>query len=289
MSTATSESPTATTGIPGNSRLTGILFTVLILICYWPTVAMTSRILAFSDDMAHGLFAPMVAAYLVWLKRDRIFEPPAAPSAWGLVLLGAAAMLAMVATLANSSTFSRFALLVTIAGVMFVAGGAKAFRRVLFPWLLLFFTFPVPAVLYGELTLPLQLLATRLSEHTFEALGMSVVRDGNILELAHQRLSVVEACSGIRSLITLFFFCAVYAYFAESRRWVRIGLALAAVPAAIATNVMRIVATGLLGKINMEYTHGVYHDTLGWSAFLVGFSIVFVLHRVLTKPQPPVI
>jgi len=267
-----------------HSYLIGAAFCALIFLCYWPTISMTGRVLAFSEDMAHGLFAPFVAAYIVWLKRRKLLTN-LQPSIWGLALIAVGSLIAVVATLGNSSTFSRFALLCSLAGIVFVVGGYPTFRKVLFPWLLLFFTFPIPIVLYGELTLPLQLLATRLAETSFEMLGMSVLRDGNILELAHQRLSVVEACSGIRSLITLFFFCSVYAYFAESRTSVRIGLALAALPAAIAVNVMRIVATGLLTKLNPKYAHGTYHDALGWTAFLVGFSIVFLLHWTILRPR----
>lgn len=249
---------------------------------------MTGRVLVFSEDMAHGFFAPIVAGYVVWMKRKTVLAPPAAPSAWGLALLGLGAGLATVATLGASTTFSRMAMLLSLAGFLMLLGGWPAFHRLLFPWLLLLFTFPIPTALYGELTLPLQLLATRLAEVTFELLGMSVVRDGNILELAHQRLSVVEACSGIRSLITLLFFCTVYAYLCEWRLWVRILIALAALPAAIGANVLRIVATGLISKIRPEYTHGTYHEMLGWIAFMLGFATVFLAHRLLLmwRKQP---
>ena len=92
------------------------------------------------------------------------------------------------------------------------------------------------------------LLASKLSEHVFELIGFSVLRDGNVLQLTHQRLSVVEACSGIRSLITLSFFCLVYVYFMDDRQWRRAVVVAAAVPAAILVNVFRITFTGVLGK-----------------------------------------
>ena len=269
------------------------VFLILVVICYWPTLLMTGRILVFSEDMAHGFFAPITAAYILWQKRQTILEAPAAPSSWGLLLLLLAGIIGVVATLGSSSTFSRAAMMITLAGFIWLLGGFWAFRRALFPWLLLLFTFPIPAVLYGEVTLPLQLLASRLSELTFEQLGMSVVRDGNILELAHQRLSVVEACSGIRSLVTLFFFCSIYAYLCESRWYMRLAVALAAIPAAIGANVLRIVATGLIGKTHPEYTVGTYHEMLGWAAFVLAFGLIFVLHRTVHRVllqfiRPPV-
>ena len=162
-------------------------------------------------------------------------------------------------------------------------GGWMALRQFVFPLSLLLFTFPIPAVLYGEITQPLQLLATRLSEWCFESLGFSVFREGNILQLAHMQLSVVEACSGLRSLITLFFFCLVYTIFFEPARWMRILVTFTAVPTAILVNTMRITATGILGKFNPEWTKGLYHSFLGWTAFFVGFFLVVVTHRLIRK------
>src|SRR5262249_6390482 len=141
------------------------------------------------------------------------------------------------------------------------------------------FTFPVPQTLYGDLTLPLQLTASRFAETALEMLGYSVVRNGNILELSHMQLSVVEACSGIRSLITLSFFCLVYAYFCELRRWLQALIVGMAAPAAIFMNGMRVTMTGVFGKTNPELTHGTAHEILGWACFAIGFAIVFLAHR----------
>jgi exosortase len=109
------------------------------------------------------------------------------------------------------------------------------------------------------------------------------MREGNILQLVHMRLSVVEACSGLRSLITLFFFCLVYGFFFEARMWLRALTVLLAVPSAIAVNVFRITATGVLGKYNTVWTEGTYHETLGWVAFSLGFLIVLVTHRLIAR------
>lgn len=250
---------------------------------YWDTLVLTAKMLTFSEDMAHGFFAPIVAGYLVWQRRHSAFASPEVTSPWGLAVLMLAAPLGLAAMLGGSSTVSRFAFLISLSGCVLVAGGYRAFRVLLLPLSLLLFTFPIPSVLYGDVTLPLQLLASRLSEITFELMGFSVIRDGNILELPRQRLSVVEACSGLRSLITLGFFCIVYAHFFESRRWVRFVIIGAALPAAIFLNVVRIVTTGLLGQWRPQYTVGVYHDLLGWICFALGFGAVLVAHWVVSK------
>jgi exosortase len=260
---------------------------IFLVVCYFPMLIMTGRTIILSDDMAYGFFAPIVALYIAWDKRDAVLHPLTPPSLWSLVFIGFGACIGTVATLANSSTFSRFGFLISLAGCLLLIGGWTAFRRFLFPFCLLLFTFPVPDVLYGELTQPLQLLATRLSESAFELLGFSVLREGNILQLIHMKLSVVEACSGLRSLITLFFFCLVYGYFFETRFWLQVALVLFAIPSAIAVNALRITATGVLGKYNLAWTEGTYHEVVGWVAFSLGFLLVLMGHQVIRRFLAP--
>jgi exosortase len=256
---------------------------LLLLVCYYPMLAMTAKVIALGDDMAYGFFAPLVAAFVVWNDRSYLVRPEAAASPWSLVFAGIGACIGTVSTLANSSTFSRVGFLLSLVGCLLWAGGGRALRRFIFPLGLLLFTFPIPDVLYGEITQPLQLLASRLSESAFEVLGISVVREGNVLQLPYMSLSVVEACSGLRSLITLGFFCLVYSYFFESRLWVRAGVVLMAIPSAIFVNVLRITATGVLGKYNQAWTQGTVHEVVGWTAFALGFGLVLGGHLVACR------
>lgn len=256
---------------------------VLLVACYFPMLWMTGETIVRSDDMAYGFFAPIIALYLVWNSREALLQPATPPSAWSIPVLVFAACLGTVATLSNSSTFSRVAFLISLVGCLLLRGGAPMLRRFLFPLALLLFTFPIPEVFYGELTQPLQLLATRLSETAFELLGFSVIREGNVLQLIHMRLSVVEACSGLRSLITLFFFCLVYSYFFETRLWLRIVIFSLAIPSAILVNALRITSTGILGKYNMMWTEGTYHEVVGWTAFALGFVLVLCCHQLIRR------
>ena len=234
---------------------------VLLLLCYWQTISATAILLTASEDMAHGFFAPFLAAFLLWSNRARLAV--GAPSLWAVPLLGLGALLAVPASLGASTTISRFGLLLSLAGCALVLGGIPLLKAVRFPLALLIYTFPIPGVLYGEITLPLQLLASRLAEVSFELLGYSVLREGNIIELSNQKLSVVEACSGLRSLVTL--------------------LVLAAIPSAILINAMRITLTGVLGKINPAWTKGTVHDITGWGCFAIGFVIVLMVHLLVNK------
>jgi exosortase len=275
-----------TAGAAGGALVKLSVLAALLLACYFPMLLMTGRTVLFGDDMAHGLFAPIVALYIAWERRDLLLKP-AAPSIWSLPLLAAAGVLGLVSTLAMSSTFSRFAFLISLAGCLLLVGGRVALRRLLFPLGLLLFTFPIPDVFYGQITQPLQLLATRLSESMLELCGYSVLRDGNILQLTHMSLSVVEACSGLRSLITLSFFCLVYSYFFEQRYWMRAGVTLLAIPAAILVNGLRITATGALGQHDPVWAKGTYHESIGWVAFFVGAALVLLAHRLALRFWPP--
>jgi exosortase len=282
MSEDTSAAIPASSSTDDGLRKTAVfaVLTVLILFCYYPMLLETGSVIVFGDDMAHGLFAPFVALYVAWINRSSLLNPVSPSSFWSLAFVGFAACIGFVSTLANSSTFSRFAFLITLAGCILAIGGWRALRRMAFPLGLLLFTFPVPDVLYGEITQPLQMLATRLSESAFELLGFSVLRDGNILQLTYMSLSVVEACSGLRSLITLVFFSVVYGYVFETRLWLRVGIVLLAVPAAIGVNALRITATGVLGKYNPAWAQGTYHEIVGWAACALGFALVLAGHQL---------
>jgi len=261
----------------------GLALGILLLACYWQTISATAVLLTSSEDMAHGFFAPLVAGFLLWSNKDRLANGLSGPSLWAVPLLAAGALLAVPASLGASTTISRIGLLLSLAGSALVLGGTPLLKAVRFPLALLLYTFPIPAVLYGEITLPLQLLASRLAEMSFEMLGYSVLREGNVIELANQKLSVVEACSGLRSLVTLSFFTAAYAYLMENRNWVRTLLFLAAIPSAILINAMRITLTGVLGKINPAWTKGTVHDVTGWVCFAIGFMIVLLIHLMVNR------
>lgn len=260
-----------------------LLLGALIGVSYWPAIQRTARLLVFSEDMAHGFFAPIVAGYIAWLKRCEIFPAGARPSASGLAVLALGAAVGVAASVGGSTTLARFALMFSLAGAVLVLGGPASLRALAFPLVLLFYTFPIPTVLYAEITLPLQLLASRLAESTLETLGYSVLRQGNVLYLSFRTLSVEEACSGIRSLVSLSFFCLVYAYFMERRRALQVMIVAASVPAAILLNSWRVTLSGILAEKRPEWTYGTPHDVLGWVIFSAGFGLVFLVHQAARR------
>jgi len=156
-------------------------------------------------------------------------------------------------------------------------------KKLAFPLFLLCFMVPIPAVIFNKITFPLQILASQLADGALSLLQVPVLREGNILELPTQKLSVVEACSGIRSLLSLTFLGLVYGYFFEKRTWIRVVLFIATVPIAIMANGSRITITGILSQIKPELAEGFFHESTGWVIFMLALAILVVFHRVLLK------
>ena len=142
---------------------------------------------------------------------------------------------------------------------------------------------PIPAIVYTRITFPLQLIASRTAEMALHILQIPVLRNGNVLELSRQTLSVVEACSGIRSLLSLGFLSLVYGFFFEPRRWVRAALFVAAVPIAIGANAFRVTITGVLSEYKPELAEGFFHTAEGWVIFMVALACCIAFHALLVR------
>lgn len=259
---------------------------VLLLLCYWHTINGTIQLFFHTDDMAHAIFAPVIAAYIAWTQRSNWATTEIASDIRGGVLLVVAAAIAIIATLGESLTLSRLALFISLTGCILVTFGPKILRLHAFPLCLLLFTFPIPSSLHDKLTLPLQAIGSRGAEIALQLIHVHVFREGNLLYLPSQILVVSQACSGIQGLITLVFFCVVYSYWNESGILPRAALIAAALPASIIMNTIRIAATGLLGEWNLKYTVGAWHTALGYLTLALGFGLVWGAHRLLSRGVP---
>jgi exosortase len=143
--------------------------------------------------------------------------------------------------------------------------------------------FPLPAIIYARITLPLQLFASRVAEGILGLIGIPVLRDGNVLELASQKLSVVEACSGIRSLLSLSFLSLTYAYFFDRKVWMRWVLLAATIPIAITANAIRVTLTGVLSEVRTDLAQGFFHTLEGWVLFLVALVLLVTFHQLINR------
>jgi exosortase len=258
-------------------------FGVLLVASYAPILSALVSQWDDDPDMGHGFFVPAIAAFIVWQRREELMALKPQPNWWGLavVLLGACQMI--FATLGVELFLSRTAFVITLIGAIWFLGGTVILKRLAFPLFLLFFMVPIPAIIYNRITFPLQLLASRLAEGALTVLAVPVVREGNVLMLPNQTLSVVEACSGIRSLLSLTFLSLVYGYFFEKKMWIRIALFAATIPIAIVANASRVTLTGILTQVKPELAEGFFHTASGWVIFMVALIILIFLHQLIVR------
>lgn len=256
-------------------------FTLLLVVCYAPVLVGLVNQWNSDEDMGHGFFVPPIAAYIAWQKRDEIMAGPFRTNWLGLALVIYAGIQLVIATLGAELFLARTALVLAIIGSVLFVGGMRTLRIVAFPLFLLFFMVPIPAVIYNRITFPLQIFASEVAEVALNAIGIPVLREGNVLELPSQKLSVVEACSGIRSLLSLTFLGLVYAYFFDSKPWMRFALLAATVPIAIAANAGRVTITGIMSEIDPELASGFAHSASGWVIFMIALIILVFAHKMI--------
>lgn len=235
-------------------------------------------------DEGHGFFVLLFSAYMLWRQRERWLRSEIQPRNFGfLVMLGAVGLL-LVGSLGAELFTTRFSLLVLLAGMIVFLAGWELFRAVCFPLGFLALMIPIPVIIYNQITFPLQLIASRLATAGLEYLQVPVLRDGNVLMLSNYSLEVVEACSGVRSLMTLLVLAIAYGWLAEPRRWVRLLLVVLMVPIAILTNALRIMGAGILGRrFGAWAAEGFLHEFSGWVIFLTALAVMFASHRILRR------
>jgi len=189
----------------------------------------------------------------------------------------------ILGVLGSELFLSRFSLLLLTTGLVIFFLGWEFFRALLFPLAFLVLMIPIPTILFNQITFPLQILASKLSAWFLPLLGVPVLREGNIINLPAMPLEVADACSGIRSLMTLTTLTIMYGYLLESRVLIRVLLAIAAIPIAVIANGFRIVGTGLLVQYwDPDKAQGFFHEFSGWLIFVVSLFMLFFLHRFTT-------
>lgn len=262
---------------------------VLVLMA-WLYAAILARLFmqwvgpARDPNFEHGIFVPLFALFVLWQDRKRLQAIAPAPSWTGLPLIAFGLLMLVVGVLGAENFLSRASLLILLAGLIVLFLGWTFFRAVIFPWAVLLLMIPIPALILQQLTFPLQMLAAKLATALLQLAQVPVLREGNVIVLPSMPLDVAEACSGIRSLLTLVTLAIIYGYLMERRIWMRIVLALSAVPIAVIANSFRIFGTGLLVQYwDPEKAEGFFHTFSGWLIFVVALILLFALHRVLSR------
>jgi exosortase len=264
-----------------------LIVTAALLFVYLPVLSSLVRQWSSDENYSHGFFVVPLAAYFVWERRGALRALPIRPAAAGLAIVGASLLVLTAGRLAAELFLTRVSLLGVLAGGVVFLLGWRHLRLLTLPIAFLLLMIPLPAVVFNQIAMPLQLLASRAGEAALGLANVPVLREGNILVLPHTALEVAEACSGIRSLISLLTLGIVLGYFAEPRGWARFVLAVATVPIAIVANGARVAGTGIAAAwIGQEAAEGFFHTFSGWLVFVVAFVLLMALQRGLARVHP---
>jgi exosortase len=236
------------------------------------------------ENYSHGFIVLPIALFFAWQRRERLQAVPLSPHPAGvLVIVMGLAMLA-VGTLGAELFLTRVSAIVVLAGIVLFLAGPRHLRMLALPIGFLLLMVPLPAIIFNQIAFPLQLVASRAGASTLEMAGVPVLREGNVLVLATTKLEVAEACSGIRSLVSLLTLAIVLGQLVLRRRWTRVALTLSAVPVAIAANAARVAGTGLAAHFwSPEAAEGFFHAFSGWIVFAAAFGVLLLLQRLALR------
>ena len=258
------------------------LIGALMMAVYWRVLAKLVTDWWQIPDFSHGFLVPIFAGYLVWVKRNALRNTRVAPSWVGVAVIALALLVLLLGVYGAELFLSRISLVILLAGLVLCFGGRQLLKELRFPLLVLLLAIPIPSIIFNEITIPLQTLASKLASALLPLFGVPVLREGNVIELPSMKLEVAEACSGIRSLISLFTLSIFYGYFLERSFLRRTVLALASIPIAIAANALRILGTGLCVQYwDPDKAQGFFHEFSGLVMFLVSLGCLFLVHRLM--------
>jgi len=247
-----------------------------LLICYASTLAGMADQWMTDEDMGHGFAVPFVVGWVVMREKDNWIGSAQSPSHWGWLVLLAGAGMQFVSMVGAGLFAGSVALLISAAGLVVTLGGFGLLRAWAFPLLLSVCMLPKLAVVYNQVTLPLQLFASKAAAYMLLMLGAAVRRSGNILEIGGHQISVAEACSGIRYLLPLVFLSLVIGYLASSKLWLRIALVATSVPLAIFANAVRVAGSAWSPTL----AEGTPHALMGLVIFMLCLAALAGLSRV---------
>lgn len=258
------------------------ILAILIILLYYGIVIRLAGQWSTNPNYSHGFIVPLFCAWVLWKDRARIAKIPAQPNWFGVVIILGALGLLVLGVLGAENFLSRTSLLFLVAGLAVQFRGWRFFRAILFPWAVLFLAVPIPVLIFNKIAFPLQFFASKLASWLLALFGVPVLREGNVIYLPSLTLDVVEACSGLRSLVSLITLAVFYSYLFEKRNGIRVLVILSAIPIAVVANGFRIMGSGMLGEYwSPDKAEGFFHLFSGWLVFVVSLILLFLFHSLL--------
>jgi exosortase len=270
-----------------STRLGAAVAIVSFVVLYWGVLVRLLQDWLHDDNYSHGIAIIPLALYFVWERRAKLLSQPVRPHWFGIPVVAAGLVLLVMGELGAELFLTRVSLLITLTGAIVFALGWSVVRVLAFPIAFLMLMIPLPAIIFNQIAFPLQLLASQFGEAGLNLVGVPILREGNVMILARTTLEVAEACSGIRSLISLVTLGIVFGYFTDPRPGVRVAIAAASVPIAIVTNGLRVAGTGIAAHyIGPEAAEGFFHTFSGWLVFVMAFALMFLATHLLLRIMP---
>jgi exosortase A len=258
-----------------------------IALVYWQVLRKLVYDWANDGNYSHGFLIVPIALYLVWERRAKLQQITLRPTTFGLVVFVGSILVLLAGLLGAELFLTRISLLGVLIGIILFLLGWAHLRVLAFPLAFLLLMIPLPAIIFNQIAFPLQLLASRAGEFAISSADIPVLREGNVLVLANTSLEVAEACSGIRSLISLLTLGIVFGYFADQRGWVRTVIALSTIPVAIISNGARVAGTGIAAhRWGPAVAEGFFHEFSGWVVFTVAFVLMLALQQLIVRVVP---
>ncbi|GJL50867.1 exosortase A [Candidatus Nitrospira salsa] len=268
---------------PRNLVLWSIPIIGLLLLLYWD---ITNALVAdwYNDpDYSHGFLVPFLSVFFVWERWGDITQTRIQPSWWGIGLLGFGLLMLVIGLVGAELYTQRCSLIAVLGGLVLLIFGWNMMWVVSLPLAFLIFMVPLPAIVVNTIAFPLQLFAAKTATFCLFSLGIPVLREGNLIALAGTTLEVAEACSGLRSLLSLLALGTVYGYFSQAVIWKRWMLVFLSIPIAIIANAIRVSGTGILAHYwGVEAAEGFYHTFEGWIVFIAAFVMLLVCGSLLS-------
>lgn len=259
------------------------LLLVALGIVYWPIVVPMVKQWAADDNYSHGFLVPFIAGYLAYMRRDELLAAEVRPSNYGLAIICFGLSMLLMGWIATEYYTMRSSLVVIVAGSVLYLLGWEIFKILLAPLAYLLLMVPIPAVIYDAAAFPLKLFVTKVSVLALKAMGIVVWQEGNILMFPNITLEVADACSGLRSIMSLLALGAAYAFVLHTRTRDRVILILGTLPIAVFTNCLRVIATGVLAQyFGTAAAEGFFHEFAGFFVFF-GAVVMFVALGALLK------
>lgn len=257
-----------------------------VLVClgavYWQILAALFEQWSKDPNYSHGFFVPVIAGWFAYRQWGAIRRTVVDPSLTGIAVMFGAMVLLVLGFLSTEYLTMRVSLVAMLAGLILYLFGRSAFREMRLPVLYLLLMIPLPYILYDAAAFPLKLIVANASVNMLKLLGFSVVREGNIILFPSLILEVADACSGLRSLMTLVTLAVTCSFLMLRTPLMRVLLVVASVPIAVVTNMLRVIVTGILAEtISPELAEGVFHEMAGLGVFIMALLLTGVLTLIL--------